>query len=118
MMQGALRMKNSLKEFLEYCDSEEELNYYIRINADWNETSFVEFEKLARNVLTDYADEVFYPKVFVYQFMYTVQSTLDIITNPEYQHAWPKDVYGERIKRLKKLRLDFIMAAGNAPKVD
>ncbi len=105
-------MKNSLKKFIAYCDSDNELAYYLRINAEWNEESFIEFEKLVREVLDDYSQDSFYPKLFIFNFLISIEIILGIIDNPEYKHAWPEEYFGERIKKLKKLRQDFIMEAG------
>ncbi|MFT9821058.1 hypothetical protein [Lysinibacillus sp. NPDC056185] len=55
-------MKDSLKQFLEYDDSDEELAYYIRMNAEWNEESFIKMQQLVRKVMEDYSDEDYYYK--------------------------------------------------------
>ena len=55
-------VKDSLKKFYEYYASDEELMYYIRMNAEWNENSFNKMKQLARDVMRDYADEDYYHK--------------------------------------------------------
>ena len=44
-------MVESLKKFYEYMGSDEELMYHIRINAEWNEESFLKMQQLVREVI-------------------------------------------------------------------
>lgn len=105
-------MKDSLKKYIAYCSSDKELAYHLRINGEWYEESFLEFEKLVKEVLDDYSQDIFYPKLFIFNFLYSIETILGIIDNVEYKFAWPDDYFEERIQKLKKLRLDFIMEAG------
>ena len=57
-------MKEILSRFYDYLDSEEELNYFVRMNAEWNEESFCKIKQLVRAVNADYAHEDSYPKRF------------------------------------------------------
>ncbi len=43
-----VRMKESFEKFFKYFCSDEELMYNIRINAEWNEESFMKMEQLKK----------------------------------------------------------------------
>ena len=111
-------MKDSLKNFLEYCGSEEELMYYVRINAEWNEDSFQRMKQLARAVMKDYADEDYYPKRFIIYFMREIPSVINILSHfkkcseKERLAGYTDESYlsmiAERIKQLEKFRLEFV----------
>lgn len=111
-------MKESLKNFYEYCSSEEELMYYVRINAEWNEESFLKMQRLVRDVMKDYANEDYYPKSFIVYFMIEIPSVINMLshfkkcTEKEYLLGYTDESYlsmiAERIKQLNKLRREFI----------
>lgn len=111
-------MKDSLKKFLEYYNSDEELMYYIRINADWNEDSFIKMEQLVRDVIKDYKEDNFYHKAYVYYCTEIINLIIGIISNELFCNAWPdsytqesyRSFIAERIERLKTLRKDFTMS--------
>ena len=111
-------VKDSLKKFYEYYASDEELMYYIRMNAEWNENSFNKMKQLARDVMRDYADEDYYPKKFVVYFFREIPSVINIIsnfrkcTNKELQAGYTDETYlcmiADRINQLKEFRWEFI----------
>lgn len=111
-------MKESLKQFLEYYDSDEELAYYIRTNADWNEESFIKMMKLVRKVMEDYSDDFYYHKAFVFYCMEIIRIIIETISREEFCNSWPeghtqesyKNFIAERIEKLKLLRKDFMMS--------
>ncbi|MEC0090851.1 hypothetical protein [Paenibacillus macquariensis] len=109
-------MRESLKQFLAYNDSDDELEYYIRMHADWNEESFVKMRQLIRKVIEDYSDDDYYPKTFVYYCMKSVERIIGIISRIEFCNTWPegftkesyKDFITARIDQLELLQKEFI----------
>ena len=67
-------MKESLKKFYEYLDSDEELCYFVRMNAEWNEESFCKMKRFVKGVVDDYAEEDVIPKIIVRYFMLEIPS--------------------------------------------
>ena len=73
-------MKEILSRFYDYLDSEEELNYFVRMNAEWNEESFCKMKQLVREVMADYAHEDFYPKrMLFFQLTFSASDKNDTI---------------------------------------
>lgn len=117
-----VRMKESFEKFFEYFCSDEELMYNIRINAEWNEESFMKMEQLIREVIKDYADEDYYPKKFVVYFMREIPSIINILshfkgcTEEVLMRGYTEETYlnmiAERIEQLKKLRNEFVYSLG------
>ncbi|WP_156304773.1 hypothetical protein [Lysinibacillus sp. FJAT-14745] len=110
-------MKDSLKQFLEYDDSDEELAYYIRMNAEWNEESFIKMQQLVRKVMEDYSDEDYYYKPFVYYCVEIIRIIIGTISHEAFcSGRWPegftresyRDFLDERIEQLKLIQKDFI----------
>lgn len=111
-------MKDSIKKFYEYLGSEEELMYYVRINAAWNEEAFNKMKELVREVIKDYADEDYYPKSFILYFMREIPSIINILsyfkagTEEELLVDYTEETYlsmiAERMEQLEKLRWEFI----------
>lgn len=117
-MSGENSMKDSLKNFIEYLGSDEELMYYVRINVEWNEESFIRMKHLVREVIRDYENEDFYPKIFVQYFMREIPSVINILSHfkgcseKELSAGYTKETYlsmiAERIKQLKNLHWEFV----------
>ena len=109
-------LKDSLKRFIKYVTSDEELFYFIRINAEWNEESFIKMEQLVREVIEDYSMEEFCHKGYAYYCFETIRLIIDTISHDMFCNSWP-DSYtqesyrifiAERVRRLEKLHKDFI----------
>lgn len=110
-------MKNSLKDFYEYLDSDNELMYYVRINAEWNEEAFIKMKKLIRDVIKDYEKEDYYPKRFVMYFMLEIPSIINMLSHfrkcneKEISAGYTEETFlsmiAERIKQLEELRKEF-----------
>ena len=98
-------MKNSLKKFYEYLVSDEELMYYVRINVEWNEESFNQMKQLVREVIKDYENEDYYPKLFVVYFMYNIPLIINMLSHFK---TCDESMIAERIKQLEELRNEFI----------
>lgn len=115
-MPGLNMIKASLKKFIEYVDSDEELFYFIRINADWNEESFIKMEQLVREVMEDYSKDDFYHKGYTYYCIEIIRLIIGTISHDMFCNTWPdgytqesyRSLIAERVKRLEKLRQDFI----------
>ena len=110
--------RESLKNFCKYSASDEELLMHIRINAgEWNEESFVKMKKLVREVIKDYENEECYPKIFINYFILNIPSIINILSNfkgctdEELRKGYTVESYlsmiDERIKELKKLKMEF-----------
>ncbi len=74
-------MRDSYKKFIEYSVSDEEVFYYLRINAKWNEVSFITMKQLVRDVIKDYEKADYYPKGFVSYFRIEILGLLGILPN-------------------------------------
>ncbi|SHJ74222.1 hypothetical protein SAMN02745136_00701 [Anaerocolumna jejuensis DSM 15929] len=113
-------MKASLKKFYEYLGSDEELMYFVRINVDWNEESFIKMEQLIREVIRDYANDDSYPKRFIIYIMRDIPSIIGMLshfkvcTEDYIQKGYTQESYrnliAERVERLQKVIEDFIMS--------
>jgi len=108
-------MKDSLKQFFEYNDSDEELAYYIRMNAEWNEESFIRMQQLVKKVIEDYSDDDYYNKTFVFYCVEIIGVIIGTISREDFCNTWPecftqesyKDFIAERIEQLKLLQKDL-----------
>ncbi len=116
-MKGKMIMRESLSKFYDYLDSEEELCYFVRINADWNEESFCKMKQLLREVMADYAQEDFYPKRFVGYFMNDINDIINMLshfkvcTEKNIKQGYTQETYmsmvADRKKQLNELMWEF-----------
>ena len=115
-------MKENLKRFYEYLDTDEELMYYVRINAEWSEESFCEMKRLAEAIMEDYAEEDTYPKGFIYYFTLDIPSIINIISHfrgcsyknllEGYTDETYRSMIADKIKQLKEFEEKFISSCG------
>ncbi|MCM1063703.1 MAG: hypothetical protein NC420_04375 [Eubacterium sp.] len=114
-----ISMKESLQDFHKYNASDDELFTYIRLNAgEWNEQSFIRMKKIVREVMKDYKDEDYYPKIFVRYFMLNIPSVINVLSgfkrcsDEEKQKGYTDETYlsmiAERIEELKNLQREFM----------
>ncbi|WP_195599766.1 hypothetical protein [Longibaculum muris] len=113
-----MKMKESLKRFYEYLESDEDLMYCVRIQVEWNEEAFLKMKRLSREVMKDYAHKDNYPKRFIAYFMWEIPTIIDILS--QFKHCSKKDkskgytdetyriMITEKINQLKKLQQEFI----------
>ena len=111
-------MKDSLKKFYEYLESDEELMYYVRINAEWNEELFSKMKQVVRAVIKDFEEEDYYPKRFILYFMKDISSIIDMLsrykgcTEEELLAGYTEETYlnmiAEKIEQLKKFQRECI----------
>ncbi len=101
-------MRESLSKFYDYLDSEEELCYFVRINADWNEESFCKMKQLLREVMADYAQEDFYPKRVVGYFMNDIDAIINslshfkVCTEKNIKQGYTQETYMSMVEDRKK----------------
>lgn len=110
-------MKESLSRFYDYLDSEEELYYFVRMNAEWNEESFCKMKQLVRAVMADYAHEDIYPKRFAGYFMNDIDAIINMLshfkvcTEENIKQGYTQETYmnmiEDRKKQLKELMWEF-----------
>ena len=110
-------MKDSVIHFYEYYISEEELLYWIRSNAGWNEDIFIKFKEIAIELIKDFENEDYYPKLIVNYFMHIIPSILNIISHykccseKEYLEGYTDETYiimiKDRVEQLKELGKKF-----------
>ena len=109
-------MKESFKEYLEYLDSDEELEYYIRINATWNEGSFERLKTLLKEMETDYAADMYYPRPLISFYVKGVDRIVGVVTNPLFLNnpdaGYTKESYAvmilQRAAELRALKERFL----------
>lgn len=113
-MRGKMTMRESLSKFYDYLDSEEELSYFVRINADWNEESFCKMKQLLREVMADYAQEDFYPKSVVGYFMNNIPDTINslshfkVCTEKNIKQGYTQETYMSMVADRKKQLNEFM----------
>lgn len=115
-------MKDSLKKFYEYWGSEEDLMYYVRIHVEWNEESFLQMKRLAREVMKDYADEGYYPKQFIACFIWGIPTIINTLSHYKccsekellagYTDESYRNMIAEKIEELKEFQKEFIRSLG------
>lgn len=110
-------MRESLSKFYGYLDSDEELGYFVRMNAEWNEESFCKMRQLVRSVMADYAHEDYYPKRFVGYFMNDINAIINMLshfkvcTEKNIKQGYTQESYmimiADRKKQLNELTWEF-----------
>lgn len=110
-------MKESLRRFYEYLDSDEELMYSVRMNAEWNEEAFCKMKKLAEAVMEDYAEEEYYPKRFVGYFIREIPSVINMLSHfrvctaenllKGYTQETYMDMIAHKREQLKEFKWEF-----------
>lgn len=103
---------NYLTEYLEYNDSDFELEFCLRINAEWNEESF----KKLFNILTSFFEtckkENEIPSEIDYFFSSSIDRIIGILSNPLFtennflaiNNEDYKKIISQRIHMLKELK--------------
>jgi hypothetical protein len=110
-------MKESLRRFYDYLDSDEELTYSVRMNAEWNEEAFCKMKKLVKAVMEDYAKEECYPKRFAGYFVREIPSVINMLSHIKvcteenilkgYTQESYMDMLAEKRKQLEELKWEF-----------
>lgn len=110
-------MRESMSNFYDYIVSDEELGYFIRMNAEWNEESFCKMRQIVRAVMADYAQEDFYPKRFIGYFMNDIPAITNMLshfkvcTEENRKRGYTQETYmsmiADKIKQLNELMWEF-----------
>lgn len=75
-------INNYLNDFLEYNQSDEELEFFIRMNAEWNEDSFKKLCSIITSFFENCKDEKEIPKEIDYLFNSSISRIIGIISSP------------------------------------
>lgn len=101
-----------LNEYLEYNDSDIELEFYLRINAEWNEESYNKLFNILMSFFELCKKESEIPKDLDYFFTNTIDRIIGILSNPiftqnnliELNNTDYKKLILGKIDTLKKLK--------------
>lgn len=100
-------IKQSLKLFLNYLDSDEEIEYYLRINADLNEEIVLTAISLARKVIDDYKDELVFPKVIASFCLKSNERVISILSSSLFNKD-NQNQFDKYISQLNELKTYFL----------
>ncbi|MBC9913911.1 hypothetical protein [Chitinophaga varians] len=75
-------MKESLKKYLEYIDSDEDFSFKVRMEAEWDDHAYQEFSRLMTAVIHDYKDSGLIPIPVMLFFTSGLDQLIGIVTNP------------------------------------
>lgn len=101
-----------LNNYLEYNDSDIELEFSLRINAEWNEESYNKLFNILMSFFETCKEEDEIPKDFDYFFTNTIDRIIGIISNPlftqnnfiELNNDDYKKLISDKIDSLKNLK--------------
>ncbi|WP_136668192.1 NADAR family protein [Flavobacterium sp. H122] len=79
-----MSVSNYLNDFIEYNESDEELEFFIRMNAEWNEDSFKKLYNILMLFFENCKDENEIPKEIDYLFNSSISRIIDIISSPPF----------------------------------
>jgi ribA/ribD-fused uncharacterized protein len=104
-----------LNEYLEYNDSDIELEFCLRINAEWNEESYNKLFNILMSFFEICKKENEIPKEFDYFFTNTINRIIGILSNPIFTQNNLIDLNNEdyknlilnKINELKKIRIIY-----------
>ena len=100
---------NSLKNLINYIESDEELEYAIRMSHDWNEESFIKMVQLLENVKNDYTNSDCLPKTYVMYCVSTIPRILGMLHHFKNSTDEKRNLFiEEKAERLRQISQDFI----------
>ncbi|MBC9930509.1 hypothetical protein [Chitinophaga qingshengii] len=103
-------MKESLKKYLEYLDSDEEFTFRVRMEAEWDDQAYQEFIRLIMSVIDDYKDSLLVPIPVVLFFTTGLNQLVGMVTNPVFFATASKayeDLVRGRVAELEALQKKF-----------
>jgi len=79
-----MNMKESLNNYLEYADSDDELTYKVRMEREWDDEAYTTCINLVTTVINDYKETDLVPIPIVLFFTSGIPYLLGIISNPDF----------------------------------
>lgn len=107
----ACNMKESLKKYLEYLDSDEEFSFKVRTEAEWDDRAYQEFIRLITAVINDYKDSGLIPIPVMLFFTSGLDQLIGTVTNPLFFKTSSKayeDLVRGRVAELEVLQKKFL----------
>ncbi|SJZ95434.1 hypothetical protein SAMN04488128_10221 [Chitinophaga eiseniae] len=104
-------MKESLKKYLEYLDSDEEFSFKVRMEAEWDDEAYQEFIRLTMAVINDYKDDHLVPIPVALFFTTGLKQLTGMVTNPLFfKTASPEyeTLVRRRVAELEDLQQQFL----------
>jgi len=99
-------MKESLKQYVEYVDSEDEFSYKVRMEGEWDDDEYHRFITLLLAVIDDYKDTDLMPVPVMLFFTSQLNHLLGIISHPDFFNNTTKE-YEELVNTRKTELLEL-----------
>lgn len=77
-------MKESLKQYVEYVESEDEFSYKVRMEREWNDDEYHRFIALLMAVIDDYKNTDLIPIPVMLFFTSQVNYLVSAISHPDF----------------------------------
>jgi hypothetical protein len=103
-------MRESLKKYLEYADSEAEFIYRVRMDREWDDVAYQSSIELVMSVINDYKFRGVIPIPVVLFFTTGLNNLVDMISHPDFHlniSATCSDLIASRKKELLTLQGKF-----------
>jgi hypothetical protein len=103
-------MKNSLKTYLEYIDSDIDFTSQVRLEYKWDDSNYQVFINLLMDVVNDYKNDQLIPIPVMYFFVSGINYLIGTIENPLFLNNIndeKKEIIERRTKELIDLRSKF-----------
>ncbi|WP_268847549.1 hypothetical protein [Flavobacterium aestivum] len=97
-----------LNEYLEYNDSDIELEFCLRMNAEWNEESFKKLFNILTSFFEQCKNENEIPSEIDYFFTKTIDRIIGIISNPIFTENNLLGIDNEEYKKIISQRKDVL----------
>lgn len=104
-------MKESLRKYLEYLDSDDAFVLNVRLTFEWDDNAYQEFIQLMMAVINDYKDEYLVPIPVVLFFTTGIKQLTGMVTNPLFfKTASPEyeALVRRRVVELENLQQQFL----------
>lgn len=103
-------MKESLKNYLEYLDSDEEFIFKVRMEREWDDNTYQELINLIMTVINDYKEDDVVPIPVVLFFTSGLNQLVGMVSNPDFFTNTSKtyeDLVRSRVKEMEALQQQF-----------
>lgn len=104
-------MKESLKNYLEYLDSDDDFTFKVRMNFEWDDEAYQEFIRLMMDVINDYKDDHLVPIPVVLFFTGGIKQLIGMVTNPLFFNSATPEyeaLVRKRVGELEELQKKFL----------